>query len=176
MTRLTKVIWSRGVALVVEELGEGSFGGGSVEADEGADEQAEAAGALGGSGEGGGVADAGGDEHSLELVHVGGGDRLAASDFGDDVVGQVLVEEVLGLLLELVELGAGDRAAGAGELHHSAFAELVGEVGVEDGLVGALDELHEVAEPLAGVFEHGVGGVRPTTRRFGCRRSAPSAG
>jgi hypothetical protein len=87
-----------GVALVVEELGEGLLGGCSVETDERADEVAEVAGPLAGERERRVVADPGGDQDPLEVREVLRGERPAGPDLGDRIVGEVLGQEVLGLL------------------------------------------------------------------------------
>jgi hypothetical protein len=79
-----------GVALVVEELGEGLLGGCPVEA--------EVAGPLAGERERRVVADPGGDQDPLEVREVLRGERPAGPDLGDRIVGEVLGQEVLGLL------------------------------------------------------------------------------
>lgn len=48
-----------------------------------------------------------------------------------------------------------------GELHDGAFAELVGEVGIDDGALGLLHEADQRPDPAAGELEHRQGDVDP---------------
>jgi hypothetical protein len=134
-----------GVALVVEELGEGLLGRGPVEADQRADEVAEVAGPFAGERERRVVADPGGDQDPLQVREVLRGEGLPGADLGDRIVGEVLGEEVLGLLAELDELVA-VAPAGAGEHDLTVAAEAVLEVGVDRLLLGPLDQRHQVTQ------------------------------
>ena len=49
----------------------------------------------------------------------------------------------------------------AGELDDGGVAELVLEVGVDDGALGLVDEPHQAPDPAAGQLEHRQGDVDP---------------
>jgi hypothetical protein len=131
----------RGVALVVEELGERFLGGGEVEADEAADEDAEPAGFVGGSLDVSMEPDAGVEQYLLQRVEVGVGDGPVAVELLDGHVAAVLFEEVAGLATETLEpIGLGHEP---GDRDLGRLAEGVGEVGVDGVAPGAVDELDE---------------------------------
>src|ERR1700749_5110578 len=73
----------------------------------------------------------------------------------------MLLEEVLRLFAELKELGAAGGAARARELDVGAFSDVVDEVRVDDVLLGPLNQMNELPQSLAYLFEHRVTDVDP---------------
>ena len=82
---------------------------------------------------------------------------VAAQPLQGEVV-LVVAEVGAGLGAEAFPVGAG---GDAGQLDDGALAELVFEVGVDDGALGLLHELHQAADPAAGQLEHRQGDVDP---------------
>jgi len=141
-----------------EELVEGGFGDGAVEAGEGAEEEAEAVTNFAGVGEVAFGADAFGDEEAFDLLEVSDGEGFEGAEFVEDGNGFVVAQKLAGFVLEAREVEAGREL---GEFDFAGWVEFVLKVS-EDGVAGYLfDELDEGAEVFADAFENGRSDVLP---------------
>ncbi|WP_291696444.1 hypothetical protein, partial [Bradyrhizobium sp.] len=95
------------------------------------------------------LADAGVEQQLLQFVEVRRRQRLALPQLVQHEIVAVGAQEMPRLGLEAGEVGLADLWQG----HFDAVADLIGEIGIDDGLSGLLDVLDQVAQPQAHQFQ-----------------------